>query len=228
MKTVNTLRLENARILAKNYKNLAEFSRVIGREPTQVSRFMGTNPTKNIGDKIARDIERICRKEEGWLDADHEVQGTAKQAAYADAITPLAGAQFLLATGAAEIEWEDIDNEAARKEAKVIACPVPHSNNTYATRIMDESMSAPYGATYPKGSMIFIDPERAHEAKSGDRVIAQLEGGHITFRQLNEFDGKPCLQALNTTLHIPPTYTPFKVLGLVIGAWFTEQQLVKK
>ena len=177
--------------------------------------------------KLSLRMAEIMNVDAGWL--SHGVgEMYPKKALHEPTLSPKIGDQFLLATGAAEIKWEEIGNEAARKAAKVIACPIPHSANTYATKVMDESMTAPHGTTYPKGAMIFIDPERAHEAKAGDRVIAQLKGGHITFRQLNEFDGKQCLQALNTSLSIPPTYAPFKILGLIIGAWLTEQQLDKE
>ena len=67
------IRLRNARELAAEFERLADFAAKIGKQPTQVSRFMGKNPTKTIGSKIARDIEKAYSKPHGWLDRPHEI-----------------------------------------------------------------------------------------------------------------------------------------------------------
>lgn len=71
MRNVHIIRLENARKLAKSFKTKAAFANAIGKQPTQVSRFMGKNPTKRIGDDVARDIEIAFGLEEGYLDLQH-------------------------------------------------------------------------------------------------------------------------------------------------------------
>lgn len=69
MKTVKEIRRDNARTLAKD--GPAEFARVIESTTQQVNQFMGPNPTRNIGDAIARRIEAAYRKPTGWLDVEH-------------------------------------------------------------------------------------------------------------------------------------------------------------
>ena len=71
MRTIYEIRLANARKLASKYKNQAEFANAINKPATQVSRFMGKNPTKNIGDEIASDIEVALGLESGYLDIRH-------------------------------------------------------------------------------------------------------------------------------------------------------------
>lgn len=71
MKSIEEIRLDNARELARRFKTLSEFARIIERSPTQVSRFMGKNPTKTIGSLIARDIEAKFGLATGYLDNDH-------------------------------------------------------------------------------------------------------------------------------------------------------------
>lgn len=71
MRTIYEIRLTNARKLASRYKNQAEFANAINKPATQVSRFMGKNPTKNIGDEIANDIEMALGLESGYLDTKH-------------------------------------------------------------------------------------------------------------------------------------------------------------
>lgn len=71
MNTISEIRLANARKIADEYTNSADFAKKIDRESTQVSRFMGANPTKKIGEKMARHIEIACGRPKGWLDTIH-------------------------------------------------------------------------------------------------------------------------------------------------------------
>jgi hypothetical protein len=59
-------------LLAKHDLNNAQFSKKIDRAETQVSRFLCTNATKNIGDKMARHIEDCFKIECGVLDIRSE------------------------------------------------------------------------------------------------------------------------------------------------------------
>jgi phage repressor protein C with HTH and peptisase S24 domain len=61
----------NARHLASQAGSPAEFGRKTGMSDSQVSQLIGENPTKNIGNKIARRIEEAFDKNAGWLDAVH-------------------------------------------------------------------------------------------------------------------------------------------------------------
>lgn len=69
---IKETRRANARKLAEQFETLAKFSAAIDRSPTQVSRFIGKSPTKNIGDALARHIEAQLNKRRGWLDQNHE------------------------------------------------------------------------------------------------------------------------------------------------------------
>ncbi|WP_417329196.1 S24 family peptidase [Halomonas cupida] len=71
MKDISQIRLDNARALADQVGGTGEFASRIDREPTQASRFMGRNPTKGIGNRMARHIEDCFGKPRGWLDTDH-------------------------------------------------------------------------------------------------------------------------------------------------------------
>jgi len=78
MRTIYKIRLENAKKIAASFKNRAAFADAIDRQPTQVSRFMGKNPTKPIGDDTAALIEKSLGLEEGFLDRpgpDSEYRG---------------------------------------------------------------------------------------------------------------------------------------------------------
>lgn len=69
--TREELRRENARKLASGKGGKADFARLVSMEPSQVSQLIGPSPTKNIGNSIARRIERAYQLPEGWLDESH-------------------------------------------------------------------------------------------------------------------------------------------------------------
>lgn len=121
------------------------------------------------------------------------------------------------------IEMDDIVDIENSQASTLISCPTKHSNMAYATRVKDNTMTAQYGRSYPEGSIIFVDPERAKEAKNGDRVIAIIEGKIPTFKQYGEADGQRFLQPIN--LQYPSITREFEIVGLVIGLWIPENEL---
>jgi SOS-response transcriptional repressor LexA len=217
MNTISEIRLSNARNLAAECNNLAEFSRIIDREPTQVSRFMGANPTKNIGDRIARHIETKCGKPKGWLDTDNS---TDHMGVAFTAIPDDYEKRILLSVNTPLIEWNQIIMADECHRSTLIPCPADHGPNTFATRVKDNTMTAQYGRSYPEGSIIYIDPDRAHEAQPGDRVFAIIEGKIPSFKLYGEADGERYLQSIN--LQYPIITREFEIKGLVIGMWMPE------
>lgn len=118
------------------------------------------------------------------------------------------------------IEWDQLTDKRARSLSPEIPCPADHGPNTFATRVKDNTMTAQYGRSYPEGSIIYIDPDRAHEAKSGDRVFAMIEGKIPSFKLYGEADGERYLQSIN--LQYPIITREFEITGLVIGMWVPE------
>ncbi|CAB4126102.1 LexA SOS-response transcriptional repressors (RecA-mediated autopeptidases) [uncultured Caudovirales phage] len=101
-----------------------------------------------------------------------------------------------------------------------LLCPRTHSASTYALRVRGESMTAPYGRTYPEGCVIFVDPAQKSPA-NGARIIARCEGSdEVTFKVFKCEDGRTWLQPLNPTY--PVINERFRVLGTVIGKWEEE------
>jgi SOS-response transcriptional repressor LexA len=212
MNTISDIRLANARAIAAEYKNPAEFARTIDRESTQVSRFMGANPTKKIGEKMARHIEKSCRKPNGWLDTDRS--STSEIAVSDDKTSKTEHNRVPL------IPWEHLTDTKARDLAILIPCPTDHGPNTFATHVKDNTMTAQYGRSYPEGSIIYIDPDRADMVKSGDRILALIEEKIPSFKLYGEADGERYLQSRN--LQYPIITKAFDIIGLVIGTWIPE------
>lgn len=96
--------------------------------------------------------------------------------------------------------------------------PRSYSSKTYALRVEGDSMTAPYGKSYPHGCLIYVDPEQRGGCVTGDRVVAQIRGHDaVTFKQLAQVDGRQFLKPLNP--QYPPIMDEFRVLGKVIGKW---------
>lgn len=95
-----------------------------------------------------------------------------------------------------------------------------HSSSTFALKVRGDSMTAPYGKSYPEGSYIIVDPAKLSPS-NGDRIIAKLEGtDEVTFKVYKDEDGRKWLAPLNSTHQ--PIIQPFKILGTVIGKWEDE------
>lgn len=66
------LRLENTRKLISAIGGIKAFAEKLGKPSSQISAVAGKNPTRNIGDKLANDIETEFGLEHGWLSKNHE------------------------------------------------------------------------------------------------------------------------------------------------------------
>jgi hypothetical protein len=64
------IRRENLRAL-KTELGSEKVLNLTGWQKQQLSAYIGKNPTRNIGDQAARDIERAFRKPRGWMDHLH-------------------------------------------------------------------------------------------------------------------------------------------------------------
>lgn len=72
MNSIYDIRRDNAQLLVNFIGNKTLFSERIERSPTQVSRILGLNPTRNIGEKFARHIEHCFCLPKFWLDQAHK------------------------------------------------------------------------------------------------------------------------------------------------------------
>lgn len=65
---VKVIRRENMRALAKSAGGISKLALRLGKSQSQISHLIGTSPIKNIGDKVAAQIEAVFGKPPGWLD----------------------------------------------------------------------------------------------------------------------------------------------------------------
>lgn len=70
----NTIRRENLRALAARYPTQAEFAAACGTAPSVISLIVSANPKRNLGTRLARQIEVAVGLEPGWLDREQGCQ----------------------------------------------------------------------------------------------------------------------------------------------------------
>jgi len=115
-------------------------------------------------------------------------------------------------------KMKDLESEGATAAFKM-TCPVAHSPETYGAIVPDNTMESTYGPSYPEGSIIFVDPERAEEARHGDLVVFRLsDSGVVGFKRLVDNDTGRGLEPLNIRYPLVPPQD-FEIIGLVIGCW---------
>lgn len=116
------------------------------------------------------------------------------------------------------IECRDLENSVE----KWLPCPVKHSTDTYALRVVGQSMRNVHSPlSFNEGDIIFVDPKVEPENKSC--VIAyKHEDNETTFKQLIiDEHGQKFLAPLNPTWPEPtiPINGNASILGVVIGKW---------
>lgn len=191
MKTINEIRRDNARKLRDGAGGNTSFAAMIDRDPTQTSRFMGNGATKNIGDDMARHIEKCFNLPTGWLDQEHQTTNVSKVLDVSNTnktFTLVPVISWVQAGAWTEAGYTEVDLSVTEN----YPCPVACSPMTYILRVIGDSMITEYSP----GDMIFVDPEVA--ASHGDDVIALMhETGETTFKRLIEDGGSKYLKALN-------------------------------
>lgn len=190
-------------IIEERFNGVAsELARLLDKQPSEISRIFSQNIThrRNIGSRLARELERVIGKPMGWMDSQQI--STREGVSYADPRNTMSGPE--LRWRIPIISWvqagEGVPSgpgcplgSAARMSDPdhwvVATAPVgPHA---YALRIVGDSMEP----KFPEGGVIIVDPES--KPRHGSFVIAALqETGETTFKQLI-VDGKRYLKPLN-------------------------------
>lgn len=118
-------------------------------------------------------------------------------------------------------EFAEVQETYAPSEAEEFyPYPKRASESVVALRVEGDSMTAPFGKSYPDGSVIFVNLDQRTPV-SGQRVVAKLEhDDKATFKVFVSESGKRWLRPLNP--QYPPIYDPFRVVGIVVGKWEDE------
>lgn len=198
-------------------KQLNELMDATGSNPTELARLTGiAQPTVHrilsgqSDDPKLSNLRKLARALGTTL--------SQLEAGTAEPMVKEEAAQYSANTDVPVFNLRDIENGYDQPLFRM-PCPVEHSHSTYAAKVHDNTMEASMGPSYPEGSIIFVDPERAAEAQNGDLVVFRLsESGVVGFKRLVDNETVRGLEPLNIRYPMVPQQD-FEVIGLVIGCW---------
>ena len=197
MKTIDKIRLENARLIAVEVGGRPKLAVKMNMGYTLLSNYIGKTPTKKIGDDVARRIELAGGKQIGWLDKSHSntedeilksqiAESNVSESGITLKSIPIISwvqAGVFVESNVIDETWEVSDYVHAVSNV---------SSRAFALRVEGDSMvSSVGGYSFPEGVIIICDPEQS--ASVGSFVIAKdtatqgttfkrLDGDGLTFK----------------------------------------------
>lgn len=212
---VKDIRRNNMRALAKSVGGITPMANMLGKSQSQISHLIGANPIKNIGDKIAAEVEKIFNKPHGWLDREHFEIREANSYYNAVANTANINPQLVPVIGWDQVTiWPEIPEEIAKEMRHYIPTLLRFSNQGFALKVEGDSMEAPSGISFPEGSIVVVDPNFSVNNRAF--VIARLIGEkEVIFRQIIMEGNKRYLKPLNPRYPIIEVNGPLSFCGVV-------------
>lgn len=93
MLTVYAIRRENLRTLAKQWGGPTSLSKKLGHSnASYLAQLIGPAPTREVSEKVARDIETKLQLPVGWMDVEHGPIKKIDDQALADVVRAVAAA----------------------------------------------------------------------------------------------------------------------------------------
>ncbi|WP_457976991.1 LexA family protein [Pseudomonas aeruginosa] len=186
---ISDTRLTNLRrIMAERKLRSTDLAHLLGKSQAQVSSFAGKNPSKGIGNQIAREIELALSLPKGMLDLSFgpSEQGNAVVLSSTGRKLPVIGS---VAAG----KWcEAVDTFLPGDAEEWIEAPGPVGPNAFILKIEGLSMLPKFS----DGEKVVIDPSL--EALPGHYVVAKkTKSQEVTFKQLRREGTEYFLYALN-------------------------------
>lgn len=186
---ISDTRLQNfRRVMAERKLRLTDIAELLEKAPAQVSAFGGKNPTKGIGDQIAREIEKALNLHNGYLDMPFGL-GEFNNAT----ILSHTGRKLPVIGSIAAGTWCDASNNFDARDAEEwIDAPGPVGPKAFILRVEGMSMEP----KFKEGDKIVIDPSL--EALPGHYVAAKRSSDQAaTLKQLRQEGKEKYLYALN-------------------------------
>ena len=102
-----------------------------------------------------------------------------------------------------------------------IGCPEDVSDSAFALEVQNDVMTSSTGRSYPKGTFIFVDPQKPH--KTGDRVVAiDRDTNESVFREYVVDGGVSYLKPLNTAYPMQQCGENTHIIGVIVGSYMAE------
>ncbi len=193
--SVKNNRRNNLRLLAQALGGIAELANFLGKAPSQMSHLIGNYISKNIGDRLAAEIERVFAKPPGWLDGNYEGMETE---VLATALPPIDCHRIPMLKKQEVVNWVLYPDKrlTGNEDHEYLYISTPVDASAYAYQIQVDSMEAPSGVSFPKGSIVIVDP--TIPLRDNALVLVRLDRElEPMLRKISYMKTKVCLQALN-------------------------------
>jgi SOS-response transcriptional repressor LexA len=208
---VSEIRRKNLRLVIEQQfaGTAAELARALGKQPSEISRIFSLkrHHRRNIGSRLARQIESILGKEAGWMDRQ---QFSSEDRAGAWTISDTCRRVPVMSM--AQAKQAAVSGHFGFPEPQPqdwIIVTAPAGERAFALRVPGDSMEP----KFPEGVTIVVDPDV--EPTHGSFVIALLEDvGQITFKQL-VMDGRRYLKPLNPRYPVLEVDSQVSLCGVV-------------
>lgn len=209
LQSISQIRYTNARQLMQDAGSQVAMRQIVNRSQSQISQIIGRNPSKAIGNSMARWLEQCFNKEYGWL--DHAHSGTV-DAALQSVKVKRSRCQLV-----PRISWQQLINwDGASAFSECLQLVTSHKvmgNTAFVLQVKDNLMhNAEYVHSYPENCWIFVDPEA--EVAHNDYVIAKISG-NVVFKKLLMHEGLRALAPINKSMENYINTNNFTILGRV-------------
>lgn len=211
---VKDIRRENLRSLARSIGGITAIAKKLGKSQSQISHLIGTRPIKNIGDRLSAEIENAFGKNHGWLDKEHfRVSGD-------NPVYVISNDAPRLLNWTPLLHWNDIQNGVVAEGAVARAeefIPINYevSPDTFALKVEDDMMDAPIGVSFPKGTVIIVDPSHIPTHSSFVLAATTPDQSKPVFKQLIYEGHRKFLKPLNPRYEGKELSEHGKILGVV-------------
>lgn len=204
---VKSTRRENLRLLAQAVGGITSLANRLNKSQGQISHLIGLNPTKNIGDKLAAEIEQAFNKPPGWLDWQQQNLSVELDRQEIRYIPVLAGTDI--------IEWLQPTNALKyRSNLQQLAVAAHFSSSAFAFKMPNDTMEAPLGVSFPKGATLIVEPECV--MKDLSFVLVSLDHSRdLIVRQITHDGPQRLLKAINPRYPLIPLRDPYTIYGIV-------------
>ncbi len=232
------IRLHNLRRLIGESGTQRKLAAQTGVNPAYLSQILSRRTQRQMGDDVARRLERGMGKPHGWMDvlpseggpgyrmpvlastgvfrevddpaSQYGSQGQRRRNAQLEA-APAMVARLPLVSWVAAGNWADaIDNFQPGDAETWIETTRHVGASAFALRVRGDSMEP----LCPNGAVIVVDPER--EADNGSLVVVRLEDdAEATFKKLVMEGGRRFLAPINPRYPVLEVDGPAVICGVV-------------
>lgn len=222
---ISEIRLTNARKLQEESGlDRKAFAVKTGIKYSLLGQYIGENPSKNIGEKIARTLEEKCGKPTNWLDYDHSSNAINDVSKPKDTDISEVDNTIPVISWVAAGSFVEVTNPATIDDViEWIPKPINSTDKMFGLIVRGQSMYP----EFKKGEIIYVNPNvTPMDLNDGDLIVIQYsEGGEATFKQLiiGDTSTDMYLKPLNPDWHeqkiIP--LSECKLVGKVVGKHVT-------